>query len=210
MRTLLLTALLVVATSGAPLRAAEPPSPSASSPTAEAAADAVAVASSSPTSSASTAAPAVGDASTPPAPAPSPPPPPAFEDDAPPAALSAGEVVRPMVKTVVALTVVLLLAWLTLHKGMGRLVERAQAGKRLRVVERVALDARRSLFLVEVDGRTMVVGGGDVVRLDSLPTGDAADASLRASAFDKVLASTPSRAPSTTSTTSTAVPTEPA
>ncbi|MBM4281403.1 MAG: FliO/MopB family protein [Deltaproteobacteria bacterium] len=116
-----------------------------------------------------------------------------------------------MVKTVVALTVVLLLAWLTLHKGMGRLVERAQAGKRLRVVERVALDARRSLFLVEVDGRTMVVGGGDVVRLDSLPTADAADASLRASAFDKVLASPPSRAPSTTtSTLSTAVPTEPA
>jgi flagellar biogenesis protein FliO len=115
-----------------------------------------------------------------------------------------------MLKTVFALGVEVLLAGLTLHKGMGRLMERAQAGKRMRVIERVALDARRSLFLVEVDGRTLVVGGGDVTRLDAPSSGISFSdgAALRAAAFDKVLAQTSGGAATTTTTTTTA--TEPA
>jgi flagellar protein FliO/FliZ len=34
-------------------------------------------------------------------------------------------------------------------------------GKRLRVVEKLPLDARRSLYVVEVDGRQLLLGAGD-------------------------------------------------
>jgi flagellar protein FliO/FliZ len=79
--------------------------------------------------------------------------------------MGTGEMLTSFAKTMLMLGVVLALAWLTLAKGMGKLVEKAQAGKRVKVIERIALDARRSLFLVEVDGKQFVVGGGDLVRL---------------------------------------------
>jgi len=79
--------------------------------------------------------------------------------------MGTGELLASFAKTMLMLGVVLALAWLTLAKGMGKLVEKAQAGKRVKVIERIALDARRSLFLVEVDGKQFVVGGGDLVRL---------------------------------------------
>lgn len=75
------------------------------------------------------------------------------------------DIVKSLLRTVLMLAVVLGLVWLTLSKGMGKLVERANAGKRVKIIERVALDARRSLFLVEVDGKQMLLGGGDVVRI---------------------------------------------
>ena len=99
---------------------------------------------------------------------------------------STSEMIMPFVKTMLMLCVVLLLVWLTLSKGMGKLVEKAQAGKRVKVIERVSLDARRSLFLVEIDGKHVVIGGGDVVRiadLDELPK-KAAD---RQTVFEKVM-----------------------
>lgn len=99
---------------------------------------------------------------------------------------STSEMIMPFVKTMLMLCVVLLLVWLTLSKGMGKLVEKAQAGKRVKVIERVSLDARRSLFLVEIDGKHVVIGGGDVVRiadLDDLPK-KAAD---RQTVFEKVM-----------------------
>ena len=94
-------------------------------------------------------------------------------DGAPPPAIDAelqqpfgtADIVKSLLRTVLMLAVVLGLVWLTLSKGMGKLVERANAGKRVKIIERVALDARRSLFLVEVDGKQMLLGGGDVVRI---------------------------------------------
>gem|GEM_PF-1336138 len=81
------------------------------------------------------------------------------------------DIVKSLLRTTLMLAVVLGIVWLTLSKGMGKLVEKANAGKRVKVIERVALDARRSLFLVEVDGKQMVLGGGDVVRIyDFTPT----------------------------------------
>lgn len=91
------------------------------------------------------------------------PPPPVDEELGKP--MGTGEMLASFARTMLMLGVVLALAWLTLAKGMGKLVEKAQAGKRVKVIERIALDARRSLFLVEVDGKQFVVGGGDLVRL---------------------------------------------
>lgn len=59
------------------------------------------------------------------------------------------------------LAVVLGLAYLVLHQGLGRLVQRTQGGKRMRVVERVSLEQRRSLYLVEVDGQELLIAGTD-------------------------------------------------
>ncbi len=79
--------------------------------------------------------------------------------------MGATEMMGSFARSMLMLAVVLGLAWLTLSKGMGKLVERANAGKRVKVIERIALDARRSLFLVELDGKEILLGGGDVVRL---------------------------------------------
>jgi flagellar protein FliO/FliZ len=194
--------VVVVAAFGASAAWAEAAAPAAASPTAASPAAA------SPAVDAPADAVAESAAAPEPASAPAaakPPPPPLFDPDETSASLTATEVVAPMVKTVVALSIVLLLAWLTLHKGMGRLVERAQAGKRLRVVERVALDARRSLFLVEVDGKTLVVGGGDLVRIDApSSSSESLDGFVRGAAFEKVLASTQSKPSSTASSSESA------
>ncbi len=115
---------------------------------------------------------------------------------------SAAEMLMPFIKTMLMLGVVLALVWLTLHKGMGKLVEKAQAGKRVRVVERISLDARRSLFLVEVDGKQMILAGGDVVRISEVESLAALPKSERHGLFDKVLSATQKRPkPASTSTT---------
>lgn len=79
----------------------------------------------------------------------------------PPPSSGLGELAGPLVKTMLMLGVVLLFAYLTLHKGLGKLVERQNVGRRVKVVERVALDQRRSLFLVDVDGKQMLLAAGE-------------------------------------------------
>jgi len=100
---------------------------------------------------------------------------------------NAADMLMPLVKVMLMLGVVLALVWLTLHKGMGKLVERAQAGKRVRVVERISLDARRSLFLVEVDGKQMILAGGDVVRITEIDALTPQLKTERQGLFDKVM-----------------------
>jgi flagellar biogenesis protein FliO len=114
--------------------------------------------------------------------------PPAFDDAMIGPATTTTDLVLTFIKTVLMLCVVLALAWLTLSKGMGKLVEKAQAGKRVKVLERIALDARRSLFLVEIDGKMVVLAGGDVVKVHEL--GDKTDKNDKAR-FAEVLAQTP-------------------
>lgn len=75
-----------------------------------------------------------------------------------------------MVKTVVALAAVLLLAYLLLGKGLARFAQRQTEGRSLRVVERVALDNRKSLYLVEVDGaRALVAMTDNAVGMMTIP-----------------------------------------
>ncbi|MCP4503826.1 MAG: FliO/MopB family protein [Deltaproteobacteria bacterium] len=70
-------------------------------------------------------------------------------------------VIGPFFKSMFMLIVVLGIAWLTLHKGLGKLMTRAQVGKRMQVVEKTSLDQRRSLYLVAVDGKEFILGGGE-------------------------------------------------
>jgi|GEM_PF-1981216 len=72
-----------------------------------------------------------------------------------------GDIIGPFFKSMFMLIVVLAIAYLSLHKGLGKLMQRTQDGKRMKIVERVSLDQRRTLFLVNIDGREMLIGGGE-------------------------------------------------
>lgn len=99
-----------------------------------------------------------------------------------------GDLIVTFLKTIAMLGVVLAFAWLTLAKGMGKLVEKAQAGKRIKVVERIALDARHSLFLVDIDGKKVVLAGGDVKKIGTLEELTGTNSNGR---FAEVLSNTP-------------------
>lgn len=63
-------------------------------------------------------------------------------------------------QTILALAAVCLLAYVALRFGLKRLYGVGRGGERniLRVVERLPLDPRRSLYLVEVAGRYVLLG----------------------------------------------------
>jgi len=87
--------------------------------------------------------------------------PPPDIDTLPPPSLGMGELLGPLFKTMLMLAIVVGIAYLTLHKGLGKLVARQNLGRRVKVIERVGLDPRRALFLVEVDGRQLLLGAGE-------------------------------------------------
>ena len=93
--------------------------------------------------------------------APAPRAPPPDIDTLPPPSSGLAELLGPLLKTMLMLAVVVGLAYLTLHKGLGKLVARQNLGRRIKVVERVALDPKRALFLIELDGRQMLLGAGE-------------------------------------------------
>lgn len=65
-----------------------------------------------------------------------------------------------LLQTLLALGAVCVLAWVVLRwtarRGLG-----LGAGRRVKVMERVPLDGRRALYLVEVGGRVLLLGAGD-------------------------------------------------
>ena len=59
-----------------------------------------------------------------------------------------------LLQTLLALAAVCILAWVVLKWSRGRGL--AMGGRRVKVLERVPLDGRRSLYLVEVAGRVLL------------------------------------------------------
>ncbi|MFT3707177.1 MAG: flagellar biosynthetic protein FliO [Archangium sp.] len=68
-----------------------------------------------------------------------------------------------LARTMLVLAMVVGLAWLTLNVGLRKLLGiRPTAGTHLvNVLERVPLDQKRSLFVIEAAGEILLVGGGD-------------------------------------------------
>ncbi|MGE0785188.1 MAG: FliO/MopB family protein [Sandaracinaceae bacterium] len=64
-----------------------------------------------------------------------------------------------LLQTLVALAAVSILAWTVLRWAQKRGV--LVSGQRVKVLERVTLDARRSLYLVQLGDRVLLLGGGD-------------------------------------------------
>jgi flagellar protein FliO/FliZ len=93
-----------------------------------------------------------------------------------------------LVRSLAVLAGVCLAAWWTLRWAARRGLGRLGAGRDVRVRERVALDARRSVYLVEVGRRTLLLGASDGAALtllaevspdDLAPAGVATDAPTR-------------------------------
>jgi flagellar biogenesis protein FliO len=75
-----------------------------------------------------------------------------------------------MVKALVALAAVVVLAYLVLAKGLGKLAARQSLGKAIQIVDRVGLDPRRTLYLVDVEGvRALVAAGEHAMSITVLP-----------------------------------------
>ncbi len=66
-----------------------------------------------------------------------------------------------LLQTLVALAAVCVLAWVVLKWSANRGLTTIGQGKRVKVLERVPLDARRSLYLVEVGDKVLLLGAGE-------------------------------------------------
>jgi flagellar protein FliO/FliZ len=68
---------------------------------------------------------------------------------------------RTLIRMALALGAVLLLVYLLLHKGLGALSGRLAKGRLVRVVDRVGLEPKKALYVVEVAGRYFLIGTAD-------------------------------------------------
>lgn len=66
-----------------------------------------------------------------------------------------------LLQTLLALGAVCVLAWVLLRWGARRGLGLGAARGRVRVLERVALDPRRALYLVKVGDKVLLIGAGD-------------------------------------------------
>jgi flagellar protein FliO/FliZ len=66
-----------------------------------------------------------------------------------------------LIQTLIALAAVCVLAWVVLKWSARRGLGTVGQGKRVKVIERVPLDARRSLYLVEVGDKVLLLGAGE-------------------------------------------------
>ena len=63
-----------------------------------------------------------------------------------------------MAQMLLALAAVVVLAYLVLHKGLGWILKKQRSGETIRVKERISLDAKNSLFLVDFNGQELLIG----------------------------------------------------
>jgi flagellar protein FliO/FliZ len=66
-----------------------------------------------------------------------------------------------LLQTLLALGAVSLLAYVVLRYGLKRVYGRAREGAKLRVIEHLPLEPRRSVYLVEVGERYLLLGTGE-------------------------------------------------
>lgn len=102
-----------------------------------------------------------------------------------------------LLRSIVALAVVCVAAWVSLRWAAKRGIALGgnAKGARVRVLERVALDARRTLFVVQADERVLLLGAGDGGGLTLLtelaakePARESASAGGESASFKGVLA----------------------
>jgi len=66
-----------------------------------------------------------------------------------------------LLRVVLVLAGVILLAYLVLQKGLGSLTNRMTKGRLLRVVDRIGLEPKKTIYVVEVAGRYYLIGTTD-------------------------------------------------
>ena len=66
-----------------------------------------------------------------------------------------------VLKTVLVLALIAGGAWAVVRFGGSRL-KRFSGPRRMRVIEKLALEPRRSIYMIDIDGKTIVVGVSDM------------------------------------------------
>ena len=66
-----------------------------------------------------------------------------------------------LLQLILVLGAVIALAYLVLHKGVGFFIKKTQANKLIQIKERLALDQKHFLYLVNVENRRFLMGTGD-------------------------------------------------
>lgn len=79
----------------------------------------------------------------------------------PPMANDLGDPLTALIRMILVLAGVLLLAYLILHKGLGKLGAKLRQGRLIRVIDRVGLEPKKTLYLVEVGNRHVLLGSGE-------------------------------------------------
>lgn len=73
-----------------------------------------------------------------------------------------------LVQSALVLIAVCALAWLVLRFGLRRLYAPSANGSPIRVIARAALEPRRNLYIIEVGGKTLLVGSTESGPLSTL------------------------------------------
>jgi len=106
-----------------------------------------------------------------------------------------------LLQSLLALAAVCVLAWVVLRWASQRGLGTFARGTRVKVIERVPLDARRTLWLVKVGGKVLLIGAGDgaspttltELRTDEVP--DEPSGGAKGATFVEVLRRAASGAP---------------
>lgn len=80
-----------------------------------------------------------------------------LETEAPYEADSAFSPISSALQMIVALGCVIALAYLILHKGLGSILGRQRNGELIKIKERISLDGKNALFLVEFNGQQILL-----------------------------------------------------
>jgi len=89
-----------------------------------------------------------------------------------------------LLKTIIALIIVIAIAWIFLRWGLRRLIPGAGPSPDLRVIARLSVDGRRALVVVEAYGRYLLLGvtEGGITLIKELPAEEIAAAERRRAA----------------------------
>lgn len=74
---------------------------------------------------------------------------------------SMGVAMTAFLRMIVVLVGVLLLAYLLLHKGLGKLSSKLSHGRLIKVIDRVGLEPKKTLYVVEVADHHYLIGASD-------------------------------------------------
>lgn len=99
-----------------------------------------------------------------------------------------------LLTSLLVLLIVCVLAWVVLRFGLRKLYPTARPGDAgpIKVIARVSLEARQTLYIVEVAGKTMLLGTGDrpvslISELDAEAVAEAVAAAPKPRSFADVL-----------------------
>ena len=103
-----------------------------------------------------------------------------------PSPLPPTSLMEDFLKTALALIFIVALIYLVINKGLAKLIKKNQQGKYIKIIERISLDTKNSLAVMEVQKRQYIIGvsDGNISLLKEIETNSANNNKL---AFNNLL-----------------------